>query len=119
MACLEPSVGSDGGSAMDAGPFVCGPMTCTGCCQGNVCLGGNHDDACGYDGRACKVCPARTACENPGACISVPGSNDAGAVVTVQEPVDLDRPTDPFSGQPLTDPQRPRCVWVFGFPVCS
>lgn len=66
--CVEPYV-----MPADAGPVVmkpkgCSPLTCTGCCFGDQCVGGNADDACGYDGRQCAACAAGTRCEAPGAC---------------------------------------------------
>ena len=66
--CVEPSV-----MPADAGPVVmkpkgCSPLTCTGCCFEGECVGGNADDACGYDGRQCEACGAGTRCEAPGAC---------------------------------------------------
>ncbi len=30
------------------------------------------DEACGYDGRACEVCPSTHRCETPGACYPQP-----------------------------------------------
>lgn len=115
-SCVEPSLPM-AGSAADAGPYVCSPTTCTGCCQGNTCLGGNFNDACGYSGRECRVCPGWTACQSPGACISVardagePAPRDAG-------PPTFGGLTDPYSGGPLVPPER-KCLWVFGFPVCT
>lgn len=114
-ACLEPALALDAGLG-EAAPTRCSPLTCTGCCLGDTCLGGNADDACGYDGRACRSCSAATRCQSPGACISVPA--DAGTTETLQFQT-LERPTDPYSGNPVIDPPKNRCVWVFGFPVCN
>lgn len=87
--CVEPGApaGVEVEPTPDAGPFVCGPTTCTGCCLGNQCLGGNLDEACGYDGRACRRCSAQSRCEAPGACFARPGSADAG----VAKPTDFSR----------------------------
>ena len=72
--CLEPamqleSVGATQGAAKNA---ACSPLNCTGCCAGDVCLGGNTDTACGYDGRECSACPSTHRCEAPGACYPQP-----------------------------------------------
>ena len=73
-ACLEPAPYLEVTGAADGGAPVyrCTPMTCTGCCDGDVCRGGNTNDACGYDGWACAVCPSTHHCEAPGACYSLP-----------------------------------------------
>lgn len=114
--CVEPAL-QMADTAVDAGPYVCSPMTCTGCCSGNVCLGGNFDDACGHSGRECKACPTQTACLSPGACISV--ARDGGDVSRGDGGVaTYGGLTDPFSGGPLMPPDR-KCVWVFGIPVCN
>lgn len=39
-------------------PEVCGPSTCAGCCQGQVCVTGDSSDFCGSGGQACDFCPA-------------------------------------------------------------
>jgi hypothetical protein len=70
--CLEPlpvlDTGTTPGKAKLAG---CSPLNCTGCCAGERCLGGNTDDACGYDGRGCNTCPNTHRCESPGACYPI------------------------------------------------
>jgi len=73
-ACLEPAPYLAAKGAADGGVTVagCSPFTCPGCCDGDVCRGGNTDDACGYDGRACTACASTHRCETPGACYSVP-----------------------------------------------
>ena len=92
------------GEADDAGPYVCSPMTCRGCCRGNVCLGGDEQLACGYEGRACRECGRGTECVAPGTCASpsnehAPGGPfDPGAV-----------PIDPMTGMPMTHPLK-RCI---------
>src|SRR5579862_2965345 len=58
----------------DAGPdagAVCGPATCAGCCQGEVCLPLEGEDAgaCGAGGAACAVCAINQFCDvDAGAC---------------------------------------------------
>lgn len=77
--CLEPAPLAEPdvlSAVADAGPYICSPLTCTGCCRDNVCLGGNHQTACGYSGRECKTCDNTTRCESPGACFALP--NDGG-----------------------------------------
>jgi hypothetical protein len=34
----------------------CGPANCFGCCQGDTCLGGTDQAACGTSGEACQAC---------------------------------------------------------------
>lgn len=114
-SCLEPSLATDAGPD-DAGATLCGPTTCTGCCLGNVCVGGNQDDACGYDGRTCRRCPTRAMCGAPGTCILAPV--DAGAGPLDAGSASFNGPIDPFSGQPLMPPER-KCMWVFGIPFCN
>jgi len=45
---------------VDAGPYVCGPTTCTGCCTAqNICLYGGEatlNTVCGRDGGLCADC---------------------------------------------------------------
>ena len=111
MACVEPRLPSPDAPAPDAGPFHCTPMTCTGCCEGNVCLGGNLDTACGYDGRRCQACETGTACVSPGACVSLP--HDGG----------FDTPFNPDGGTSqayLMGPTgRPdHCLIVFWRLIC-
>jgi hypothetical protein len=113
-ACVEPALPVEPDAGTDAGPFVCSPLTCTGCCRENVCLGGNEQDACGYDGRWCQGCPADTACVSPGACVSRP--RDGGVVTPRDGGGGL--LIDPLTGKPL-EPPRQRCVWVFYRFVCS
>ncbi len=90
VGCVEPALPAiESGSSVDAGPYVCSPLTCTGCCRDNRCFGGNLDDACGYDGRSCRTCESHLRCESPGACFPRPRDGgvsepsrlgDAGAV---------------------------------------
>ena len=76
--CLEPVPYLDLGGATPGRPKHghCTPMSCTGCCVGKECLGGNLDDACGYDGRPCTACPQTHRCEAPGACYPLPVKDD-------------------------------------------
>lgn len=106
-ACLEPAlVAPPTDAERDAGPYVCGPMTCTGCCHQNRCFGGNQDSACGYDGRQCRVCSGEVRCEAPGACFQKP--SDGGSV---------GRPFDPDAGVNLEVLQR--CRFLYGFVFCG
>jgi hypothetical protein len=40
--------------------------SCDGCCLGEVCFEGNHDQACGVAGETCEVCPAGASCAGGG-----------------------------------------------------
>lgn len=114
-ACVEPAVplpAIDAG--VDAGPFRCTPLTCAGCCRNNICRGGNDDEACGYDGRLCQGCPEGTACQAPGACISVPRDGGGSAGAGTPDP----GPLNPLTGLPLDDGLRLRCFVRFGRLVC-
>ncbi len=107
-ACVEPALPSDAEvAAVDAGPFVCSPRTCTGCCLNNVCLGGNQDSACGYDGRTCKPCNEGTRCESPGACYALPG--DGGAP---------NKPLSPDAGIYLSPQNLRKCQFFLGTWIC-
>jgi hypothetical protein len=114
--CVEPALPTldpEAMGAVDAGPYRCSPMNCTGCCRNNICRGGNEDEACGYDGRLCQECPSEAMCVAPGTCVGRP--NDAG---TKPAPVNADAGlTNPFKDEPI--PPLQRCVWVFGVPICS
>lgn len=106
--CLEPALPmSDGTAPVDAGPFVCSPLTCTGCCRANQCLGGNRDDACGYDGRACRTCEASLRCESPGACFLRP--RDGG----------VDAPTRRSDAGAVNLEVLQRCQFLYGFVFCG
>ena len=106
-ACLEPAIPPPSSAPeVEAVPYVCGPTTCTGCCRDNVCLGGNHDSACGYDGRQCRVCAGNVRCEAPGACFQKP--SDGGTT---------GRPFNPDAGVNLEVLQR--CQFLFGFVFCG
>lgn len=115
-ACLEPALprlDPEATGVVDAGPFRCTPMTCTGCCRNNICRGGNEDEACGYDGRLCQECPSDAVCVAPGTCVGRP--RDGGARGT---PVNPDAGlSHPFKDEPI--PPLQRCIWVFGVPICS
>lgn len=55
--CTLFSQTCDATSQTCQGSAACGPATCaTGCCQGNQCLPGNLDSACGQGGKACADC---------------------------------------------------------------
>ena len=89
----------------DGGAYVCSPMTCRGCCQGNVCVSGTEQLACGYEGRACRECGRGTRCVAPGTCASPSNDETPGG-----RPLDPDAvPTDPMTGMPMTHPLK-RCI---------
>lgn len=48
----------------------CGPGNCFGCCEGNACLPGTIDPACGIGGQACQNCTPFGATCQAGTCIS-------------------------------------------------
>ncbi len=53
-------------------PPACGPLTCAGCCIGNVCTAGNQDTACGLKGDACTNCTGTNqTCDAAGVCTGV------------------------------------------------
>lgn len=54
--CTGASSGADAGTPPDSG-VVCGPGNCpAGCCQGNACVSGKTDTACGKNGVQCIDC---------------------------------------------------------------
>lgn len=67
---------ASGGGGTNNGPFICGPDTCTGCCQGNNCVAPPDETACGNGGAACAPCRANEACTQ-GMCVP---DNCAGCV---------------------------------------
>lgn len=64
-------------------PSVCGPQTCTGCCDASgACQPGGAADACGGGGGQCSACSAEQVCSD-GACRSeMTGEQCAPAVAT-------------------------------------
>jgi hypothetical protein len=55
--------------APDAPPPACGPMTCSHCCSGGECVGGQSVTTCGTGGEACKDCTSMGgACGTNGSC---------------------------------------------------
>jgi hypothetical protein len=52
----------------------CSPATCpTGCCQGNICVAGGDNTACGAAGQVCKDCTGSgDVCNGMGICIPPP-----------------------------------------------
>jgi hypothetical protein len=44
-------------------PGGCGPSTCDGCCDGDVCVSGNAPTACGAAGADCAVCGPDYLCQ--------------------------------------------------------
>jgi hypothetical protein len=83
----------------------CTPQTCSGCCRDDVCLGGNFDEACGYDGRTCESCAAGFRCDVPGACYPERTPWDAGTQV----------PPLQDAGQIPTERHGPKCHLLPGW----
>jgi hypothetical protein len=109
--CVEPALPAPEAPEPAAAPVVCSPRTCTGCCVDNQCLGGNRDEACGYDGRTCQRCGAGLRCEAPGACFPKPRAADAG---TPAPPAGTD------AGIPLDRTvQSGRCIFFSGVLFCN
>lgn len=114
-ACGElPLAVTEDASVVDAGPYICNPMTCRGCCSDNVCKSGEEQLACGYEGRACRECGRDTSCVSPGTCLSNPNDGGTG------RPYDPDAGMliNPFTGHPLEPPTQ-KCIFIFGGYVCS
>ena len=57
-------------------PITCRPATCDGCCQGNTCLTGYDNNACGAGGQTCGACSGTSQCvptaSTGGRCASIP-----------------------------------------------
>lgn len=69
----DAGAGDDADTEDDVGSGLCGPSNCAGCCDGDRCLVGDDDDACGTSGRACLKCESPQMCgggfcTNPGSC---------------------------------------------------
>jgi hypothetical protein len=65
LAACSSSGDDDGdGSAVDAGADSCDPSNCDGCCQGDTCVAGSQDSACGSDGEACQSCSDGSSCQD-------------------------------------------------------
>jgi len=62
--------GNNGSSAEAGG--LCGPANCAGCCQGNQCLKGDDNGACGTTGFPCVQCQQGEVCAQ-GQCITASG----------------------------------------------
>jgi hypothetical protein len=112
-SCVEPVLAHDDAGEADAGAWRCSPLTCTGCCRDNQCLGGNAQAACGYDGRSCRECGTDTNCVSPGTCAGLPG--DGGSTSRGGSDGGL---INPLTGGPLQPPTQ-KCVFIYGFFVCS
>jgi hypothetical protein len=67
----ETCVAAGGGGRCEMLPS-CGPSNCKGCCQGNVCLVGTSDSACGALGQACQNCAAAGDMCSGQQCVPVP-----------------------------------------------
>lgn len=50
---------------------TCGSGNCSGCCEGNTCMPGNADSACGRNGQACQACTGGSSCVD-GSCETAP-----------------------------------------------
>lgn len=114
LACGDVVVTPGEEDAGDAGPWICSPLTCAGCCSNNICRDGNEQLACGYDGRACRECGSSTTCVSPGTCVA--NQNDAGALRPYNP--DAGMLTNPFTGGPLEPPTQ-KCFFIFDHYVCS
>lgn len=62
---VDPDGG--GGAGGGGGAASCDPSSCTGCCDGTTCVGGDVTTACGTGGNACVDCGSGQRCVN-GAC---------------------------------------------------
>jgi hypothetical protein len=66
----------------------CGPMTCPGCCNGQICLSGNDTGECGQFGQQCQNCSAlgdtcqMGVCQPPPVCdpSTCPGCCDSSSI---------------------------------------
>lgn len=58
----------DAGPMPDGGAWVCGPGTCAGCCDKNVCRPGTRESACGNHGMACAACADDALCGPMNSC---------------------------------------------------
>ncbi len=112
VACGSPEYWAAEASETDAGPYVCNPMTCPGCCSGNVCRSGDEFLACGYSGRACRECSRGTQCVSPGTCAMDPGDS-VGAPFNPDAPIR----TDPYSGMPA--PRPGECIPTLNGYYCT
>lgn len=52
--CTAQGLACQGGTCR--GTPTCGPQNCNGCCQGNTCVTGADNTACGSKGEACRNC---------------------------------------------------------------
>jgi hypothetical protein len=51
----------------------CNPSNCKGCCNGNACVPGNDNGACGIGGVACANCTVQNeVCNGAGQCVNIP-----------------------------------------------
>lgn len=53
------------------GGALCGPQNCKGCCNGDICMDGTSNGACGVAGKVCATCATNATCSN-GACTTTP-----------------------------------------------
>jgi hypothetical protein len=64
--------GDDGGGEEDGGcvqATKCGPCTCAGCCDIDICWTGYTDELCGWGGGLCEVCRDNNGICRAGGCI--------------------------------------------------
>ncbi len=73
--CARGPAVTDGGAPWGSAT-ACGPATCSGCCQGDVCIpparSGTSSDTCGINGARCVLCAAPNRCE--GVCLPRSGA---------------------------------------------
>ncbi len=60
--CVPFSETCNGGVC--TGQTTCSPGTCQGCCEGNACVSGTSQFACGIGGLACQTCNGGQTCTN-------------------------------------------------------
>ena len=63
--CVPPGAGGGGGGGFGGGEgSTCNATSCSGCCNGNLCVGllNETNASCGLMGAACTACPAGSSC---------------------------------------------------------
>ncbi len=77
--CAVDGRGCRDGRCQGDPPARCGPENCGGCCDGDTCVGGTSNLACGANGQACQRCQsAGRICTQPGNyCAYVPSCTSA------------------------------------------
>ncbi|HEX3770386.1 MAG TPA: hypothetical protein VHV30_05960 [Polyangiaceae bacterium] len=104
--------------------YVCGPDTCTGCCENGACFLGTANDVCGAHGQQCFDCtPDSTTCDN-GFC-SGPVADDDASVDAGANDAAPDGAADADDAGvvlPLVCRQTacsPSCIPVYQEPCCK